>query len=91
MATIADRHDLCGELRPEPDGSAVVFGIGDDWIVKLHEPWNAQLAATEVHCLAATHGRLHIESPRLIFFLELVGVVTPPRDWHSAAHHLFGF
>lgn len=70
---IAQRHNLRGAPHLEPDGSAVVFSIGDGLVVKLHEPWNGQLFATEARCLAALHGRLPVTSPELLATGDLEG------------------
>ena len=72
IETIAERHGLDGDLRAEADGSAVVFGVGDR-IVKLHAPWHPDLFATESYCIAALHGRLPVESPKLVATGDLEG------------------
>ena len=73
VRAIAERHGLRGDLHPFSTGSVIVFGIGDDHVVKMHEPWHREHRDIEAQALSGLVGGLPVASPELHACGELEG------------------
>jgi hygromycin-B 7''-O-kinase len=70
---IAERHGLgSSELAPCEQGEAIVWQAGNH-VIKLTAPPCAYQIEAEVGCLGAAHGKLNVETPRLVAHGELSG------------------
>jgi hygromycin-B 7''-O-kinase len=65
IKAIAARHGLEGTARLFDQGSCVLFGVGDLWVVKLFEPWFLAHYHTERTLLAHVDGALPVPTPQL--------------------------
>ncbi|MGI8906460.1 MAG: phosphotransferase family protein [Candidatus Sumerlaeaceae bacterium] len=77
IARIAASHALTGTAT-RLGGSCIVYAIGDA-VIKLHEPWNRELFATESEVLRALHDRLPVATPALLHSGEMEGCAP---GWH---------
>ena len=65
IKAIAARHGLERTARLFDQGSCVLFGVGDLWVVKLFEPWFVAHYHTERALLVPVDGALPVPAPRL--------------------------
>ncbi|MBK1786906.1 phosphotransferase family protein [Prauserella cavernicola] len=63
VAALCAKLGLTGEPRRFPDGSLPVYGIGDDLVLKLYPPEDADEADAETTVLRILDGRLSVPTP----------------------------
>ncbi len=65
IRALCERHDLHGDIHLFDQGSCVLFGIGEHWVIKLYEPAFIEHFHNERNVLLQVHGSLPVPTPQL--------------------------